>query len=95
MQSKVAPFAATPDSTYGRQAPQHAHELVVAAEESGLAEEAELRLVIEEDPSTGAIVYKRVNRRTGQVVAQFSRDVVLKMKDDARYSAGEVIRTRA
>jgi hypothetical protein len=95
MQSKVAPFAATPDSTYGRQTPSHAHELVVEVDESGPASESDLRLVIEEDSDTGVIVYKRVDRQTGRVVAQFSRDVILKMKDDAGYVAGGVIRARA
>ena len=33
--------------------------------------------------------------QTGRVVAQFSRDVVLKMIEDTGYSAGEVIRTKA
>ena len=95
MQSKVAPFAATPDSTYGRQSAPPAHELVVAADDSVSAEEAELRLVIEEDAATGAIIYKRVERKTGRVVAQFSRDAILKMVDDKGYSAGGVIRTKA
>jgi flagellar protein FlaG len=96
MHSKVAPFAAAPDPTYGQHAPNAAHDLVVGQAKDGpAAEDPEQRLVIEEDQATGAVVYKRVDRRTGQVVAVFSRDVVLKMKDDADYVAGEVIRTRA
>jgi flagellar protein FlaG len=95
MQSKVAPFAATPDSTYGQHPAPHAHEILVEAAEGGAAEEAEARLVIEEDVSTGAVIYRRVDRRTGQVVAEFSRDDVLKMMQDAHYVAGEVIRTTA
>ena len=57
--------------------------------------EADVRLVIEEDLSNGAIVYKRIDRQTGRVVAQFSRENVLKMREDAGYVAGEVIRTKA
>ena len=95
MQSKVAPFAATPDSTYGRQTPPPAHELVVAAENGDAAEEADLRLVIEEDTATGVIVYKRVDRQTGRVVAEFSRDLVMQMMGAANYAAGELIRTKA
>jgi hypothetical protein len=96
MQSKVAPFAASPDSTYGQRGPSSAQELVGAQGAAGeLAEDADQRLVIQEDPLTGLTVYRRVDRRTGQVVAEFSRDTVLKMKDDAEYVAGEVIRTRA
>jgi len=97
MQSKVAPFAATPDSTYGRQtpAPAHEHELVVESEGASPSGESDLRLLIEEDPDTGAIVYKRVERETGRVVAQFSRDTILRMRDDTGYVAGGVIRARA
>ncbi|MDB5447148.1 MAG: flaG [Phenylobacterium sp.] len=95
MQSKVAPFAATPDPTYGRQSSPASHELVVAPDDTGSSEEADLRLVIEEDQATGAIIYKTINRATGQVVQQFSRDVILKMREDADYAAGGVIRTKA
>jgi len=97
MQSKVAPFAATPDSTYGRQpsSPTPEHEPAAAPGEGEETAEADVRLVIEEDLSNGAIVYKRIDRRTGRVVAQFSRENVLKMREDAGYVAGEVIRTKA
>ena len=95
MQSKVAPFAATPDPTSGRQPPPPSHEHAAAPGEAGPSEEADLRLVIEEDQATGTIVYKTINRLTGQVVQQFSRDVLLKMHEDADYAAGGVIRTKA
>jgi hypothetical protein len=97
MQNKVAPFAATPDSTYGhgRQSQSSSHQQTGGGGEPGSADEKEPRLVIEHDPASGAIVYRRVDRRTGQVVAEFSRAAVLKMREDADYVAGEVIRTRA
>jgi flagellar protein FlaG len=96
MSSKVAPYTATPDSTYGRQSPPPAHDIVTAEEAARLvAEDADFRLLIEEDPASGTIIYRRIDRATGRVVAEFSRDAVLKMRDDAGYVAGEVIRTCA
>jgi len=53
------------------------------------------RLVIEEDEASGAFVYKTLNRNTGEVVLQFPRDEVLKLKDHASYQAGAIIRTSA
>jgi len=52
--------------------------------------EADLRLIIEEDPKGGSYVYKTVDRRTGDIVAQFPREDVLKLKDADSYSAGSV-----
>ena len=96
MQSKVAPFAATPDSTYGRPQPGQAS-LATSDSLDGLAlsEEADLRLVIEEDEASGACVYKTVNRRTGEVVQQFRREQLLRLGDEPDYHAGGVIRTKA
>ena len=55
----------------------------------------QMRLVIEEDQATGSYVYKTVNRVTGEVVQQLPRADVLKLKGEARYAAGSVIRTEA
>ena len=41
---------------------------------------AELRLVIEEDKSTGSYVYKTVDIRTGAVVQQIPREEVLRLR---------------
>jgi flagellar protein FlaG len=56
---------------------------------------ADLRLVIEEDKPTGTFVYKTVDRRTGEVVQQFPREEVVRMRADAEYSAGKIIRAKA
>jgi flagellar protein FlaG len=95
MQSKVAPFAATPDPTYGRHPQAPAPEAASQAETPGLGSEADLRLVIEEDQASGTYVYKTVNRSTGEVVQQIPREEVLRMRDDVAYVAGGVIRTKA
>ena len=57
--------------------------------------QADLRLVIEEDTVSGSYIYKTVNRATGEVVLQLPRDDVLKLRDNASYLAGHVIRAKA
>ena len=58
-------------------------------------EEADLRLVIEEDQAAGTYVYKTVNRRTGEIVRQIPQEEVLRLREDTAYLAGGVIRTKA
>lgn len=55
----------------------------------------DLRLVIEEDDATKTYVYKTVNRMTGEVIQQFPRDQVLKMKAESDYRPGKIIRAGA
>jgi flagellar protein FlaG len=50
----------------------------------------DLRLVIEEDPVSGAYVYKTVDRRTGDVLQQFPREEVLRFKQAEHYDPGGV-----
>ncbi len=54
------------------------------------SQNADLRLVIEEDEG-GSFVYKVFDRRTGEVVQQFPREEVLRLRDDPGYSPGQVI----
>lgn len=95
MENKVAPFAATPDPTYGRQpSPSHG-EGRGGAEGADASGEQELRLVIEYDTGAGTAIYKIIDRRTGAVVQQYRREQVLQMGEEADYSAGGMIRTKA
>ncbi len=55
--------------------------------------EAEMRLVIEMDKASGSYVYKTINRLTGEVLSQLPRAEVLKLRDEAQYSAGDVFKT--
>ena len=55
---------------------------------------ADLRLVIEENANTGTFVYKTIDRRTGEVVSQIPREDMLKLREDAGYEAGAVIKTQ-
>ena len=95
MQSKVAPFAATPDSTYGRQSPATTPAATGTADAPAAAEEADVRLVIEEDEASGSYVYTVVNRRTGEILQRLRREQMLQLGEDADYHAGGVIRTKA
>lgn len=58
-------------------------------------DEAEMRLVIEMDKASGSYVYKTINRQTGEVVSQLPRAEVLKLRNEVRYVAGDVIKTEA
>jgi len=51
----------------------------------------DLRLVIEEDPVSGAYIYKTLDRRTGEVVQQLPREDVLRLRDAPVYAPGQVV----
>lgn len=53
-----------------------------------------LRLVIEEDRSSGSYIYKTVDVRTGNVVQQVPREEVLRLREAAGYQPGAVIDAR-
>jgi len=67
----------------------------VAPRRAAKTERADLRLIIEEDASVGVYVYKTVDRHTGEVISQFPREEVLKMRDRAEYEVGDVVKTQA
>ena len=52
---------------------------------------ADLRLIIEEDQASGTFVYKTLDRRTGEIVKQFPREQVMRLKDTQGYVPGDVI----
>ena len=54
----------------------------------------DLRLVIEEDKAANSFVYKTVDMRTGQVIQQFPREELLRLKTDPAYQPGDVIIAR-
>src|ERR671916_758446 len=54
-----------------------------------------VRLVIEEDRNSGSFVYKTVDRVSGEVLAQYPREELLRMLSREGYAAGDVIKTRA
>jgi flagellar protein FlaG len=96
MDNKVAAFAATPDPTFGQKpVPQRPVSGPSADRATPGPDQADMRLVIEEDKASGSYVYKTVNRRTGEVVQQLPREQVLELKDQVAYVAGHVVRTKA
>lgn len=54
---------------------------------------ADFRLVIEEDQATGSFIYKTLDRRTGEVVQQFPREEVLRLRSAPEYEPGQIIET--
>jgi flagellar protein FlaG len=86
------------DSTYGS-TPQPAADTAAAAASSSSDQDstpdpADLRLVIEDDQAAGSYVYKTIDPRTGQVVQQFPREQILKLREALDYSAGSVIKAK-
>jgi flagellar protein FlaG len=73
--------------------PEREGEAATSAKPTGAR--ADVRLVIEQDPASGALVYKLIDRSTGEVVSEISRDDLIKMGSDPLYSAGKVIDTTA
>ena len=56
---------------------------------------ADLRLIIEEDEASGMIVYKTLDRRTGEIVRQLPREEVVRLKDAPSYAPGDVADSRS
>ena len=56
---------------------------------------ADLRLVIEEDKANGSFIYMTINRRTGEVVAQFPQEQLMQMQHGVAFAAGTVISAKA
>ena len=50
----------------------------------------DLRLVIEEDKSTGSFIYKTLDRRTGEIVQQYPREEVLRLRELPGYQPGDL-----
>jgi flagellar protein FlaG len=89
--SKVAPINATPDlSGTASTAPAPSAAPARAPVQPPVEAIADFRLVIEEDPETGTFVYKTLDRRTGEVVNQFPREQVLRLRDTEGYTPGIV-----
>jgi flagellar protein FlaG len=97
MENKVAKLSATPDPTFSQPAPQPPPGADTGSVQSRIAQgaldQADLRLVIEEQ--AGTYVYKTVDRRTGDIVAQYPREEILKLREEMNYIAGDVINTKA
>ena len=58
-------------------------------------DDADLRLVIEDDKAAGSYVYVTINSVTGEVVSQVPREQLLKMREDPGYQPGSVVDSRS
>jgi flagellar protein FlaG len=58
-------------------------------------DQADLRLIIEEDPASGSYIYKTLDKKTGEVIHQFPIEQVLRLKQEDHYEAGAIITARA
>jgi hypothetical protein len=66
-----------------------------AREAAAAAPDSDLRLVIERDSATGDYVYRLIDRTTGTVVTELSRDQVSELATIPTYAAGTVVSTKA
>lgn len=56
----------------------------------------DLRLVIEANSqASGGFVYKTLDRRTGEVVNQYPREALMRLKEQSNYQAGAVVSAQA
>ncbi|WP_305308200.1 flagellar protein FlaG [Phenylobacterium sp.] len=91
----MAAVAATNRASFDRPAPQTSRAPSdPAPRPAPKSEQADVRLIIEEDPNLGAYVYKTVDRHTGEVISQMPREEVLKMRERADYETGDVVSTQ-
>ena len=102
----ISPSAATPDSNHGAtpdsnhgggsSSPDGAPHVAPPADPASALEPdpADLRLVIEDDQAVGSYVYKTIDRRTGQIVQQYPREQVLRLREASDYTAGTVIKAK-
>ena len=55
-----------------------------------IAEPLDYRLVIDKDPISGTFIYRTVDRLTGETVAQFPNEEIVRLRDSADYQVGTV-----
>ena len=93
METKATNLAAITDQSLNQQPQQHPAPPESAPRAArvveGAEDQADIRLIIEE--LDGSYVYKTVDRRTGDIVAQYPREELLKMREEDDYAAGAVI----
>lgn len=53
----------------------------------------DVRLIIEESDHPGSYIYKTLDRRTGEILQQFPREELLKLREEEAYEAGTVIKS--
>jgi flagellar protein FlaG len=92
--NNTAPISgASPDLAQAQsaQAPASAGSGTSQAPSTQGGNDADLRLVIEDDKAAGCYVYTTINPVTGEVVSQLPREELLKMRTNPNYAPGSVI----
>jgi flagellar protein FlaG len=90
MKTTVAPASSFHDPGAFKVSPGNGRDTIAPPPESP-HQNADLRLIIEEDQSSGSFIYKTLDRRTGEVVKQLPREEVVRLKDAPEYEPGDVI----
>lgn len=91
MENKLASIALTPATGV---APSPAPPAATSNTMAMQNDAADLRLVIEEDRTSGLFIYKTIDRRTGDVVQQLPREEVVRMHQAGDYAAGAIIKAK-
>lgn len=95
MDNKIAALPRAPDPGFSQVS---AGEPPAKASEPPVAlgpDPVDLRLVIEDDQASGSYIYKTINRVTGEILQQFPRAEILKLREGLNYAAGSVVNTEA
>ena len=92
MSTTVAITAQTPEATsaYPVRKVAEAAASTPAEERPSAIGQPDLRLVIEEDKSSGSFIYKTMDRRTGESVKQYPREEVLRLRELHGYQPGDL-----
>jgi len=90
MKATIAPVLSIQDSG-AYQAPSPADRSIVPQPSVASRQNADLRLIIEEDQATGTFIYKTLDRTTGEIVKQFPREQVIRLRETPGYEPGDVI----
>ncbi|HVN00435.1 MAG TPA: flagellar protein FlaG [Caulobacteraceae bacterium] len=94
--SNTAPIAGIPSDVSAPPAPSTSPTNVGPSQSPAtpIDDQADLRLVIEEDKAAGSYVYKTVDPVTGKVISQVPREELLKMRETPDYKPGSIVNAR-
>jgi len=99
MSDSIAGLGPAADATYGQgkqpQDQKAARRRGALIDASDVSDGADLRLIIEDDPSSHAPVYKTVDAHTGEVVQAMPAERLQTLGQASGYVAGQLIKARA
>jgi flagellar protein FlaG len=95
--SNTAPVSAIPSDVTPPPAaptPKTANVGASSTPPAPIDDQADLRLVIEEDKAAGSYIYKTVDPVTGKVISQVPREELLRMRETPAYTPGSIVNAR-